>query len=49
MQPLQYYNNKGTVDELMLKPDGLLYLLDDASRNGHGPDFVLGNRERCSH
>lgn len=30
----------------MLKPDGLLYLLDDASRNGHGPDFVLGSRKR---
>ncbi len=44
LQPLQYYNNKGTVDELMLKPDGLLYLLDEASRNGQGPDFILGTR-----
>lgn len=41
LQPLQYYNNKDTVDELMLKPDGLLYLLDEASKNSQGPDFIL--------
>ncbi|KAK3908653.1 Neither inactivation nor afterpotential protein C [Frankliniella fusca] len=46
LQPLQYYNNKGTVDELMLKPDGLLYLLDEAKslRNEpRGPRISAGD------
>ncbi|XP_049948905.1 neither inactivation nor afterpotential protein C isoform X1 [Schistocerca serialis cubense] len=37
---LQFYDNKPTVDALMAKPSGLLYILDDASRNPQGSDFI---------
>lgn len=42
LQPLQYYDNKPTLDELMNKPDGLLYIIDEANKNNQGADFIIG-------
>lgn len=42
IQSLQFYDNKPTVDELMNKPDGLLYVLDEANKNSLGADFIIG-------
>ncbi|KAJ8867609.1 hypothetical protein PR048_031411 [Dryococelus australis] len=41
LQTLQFYDNKPTVDELMSKPSGLLYLLDEASRSSRGPELII--------
>ncbi|XP_054282333.1 neither inactivation nor afterpotential protein C isoform X3 [Macrosteles quadrilineatus] len=41
LQPLQYYDNKPTIDELMSKPDGLLYIVDESNKNNQGADFII--------
>ncbi|XP_039280465.1 neither inactivation nor afterpotential protein C isoform X3 [Nilaparvata lugens] len=41
LAPLQYYDNKPTVDELMMKPDGLMYMVDEASRSPLGSEFII--------
>lgn len=43
VQTLQFYDNKPTVDALMVKPTGLFYLLDEASRNTSSADFIAGD------
>jgi myosin heavy subunit len=42
MQRLQFYDNKSTMDELMNKPHGVLYLLDEANKMHRDADFVIG-------
>lgn len=42
LKPLQFYDNKPTVEELMSKPDGLLYVIDEASRSNSGHSFIIG-------
>lgn len=42
LKPLQYYDNQPTVDELLSKPDGLLYVIDEASRTKSGHSFIIG-------
>lgn len=39
--PLHYYDNKSSVDQLMARPAGIFYLLDEASRNGNGQEFII--------
>ncbi|XP_013181389.1 PREDICTED: neither inactivation nor afterpotential protein C isoform X2 [Papilio xuthus] len=39
--PLHYYDNKSSVDQLMARPAGIFYLLDEASRNGSGQEFIM--------
>uniref|UniRef100_A0A1B6C2U7 Protein kinase domain-containing protein n=1 Tax=Clastoptera arizonana TaxID=38151 RepID=A0A1B6C2U7_9HEMI len=41
IQSLQFYDNKPTVDELMNKPDGLLYVIDEANKNSLGTDYII--------
>ncbi|XP_074025631.1 STKc_myosinIII_N_like and MYSc_Myo21 domain-containing protein ninaC isoform X2 [Leptinotarsa decemlineata] len=38
-----YYNNKDTLNELLGKPEGVLSLLDDASKKGHSGRYILDN------
>nr|CAD7585776.1 unnamed protein product [Timema genevievae] len=45
IQTLQFYDNKPTVDELMSKPDGLFYLLDEASRSSRGSEIIIETLE----
>lgn len=40
--PLNYYDNKVAVDQLMGKPTGILSLIDEASRTGHSTQHILG-------
>lgn len=42
-QVYKYHDNKPAVDDLMMKPNGLFYLLDDATRDRHTYEFVIGN------
>lgn len=37
----RFYDNKNSVDQLMGKPMGIFYILDDASRTGNGQDFII--------
>ncbi|XP_008480271.1 neither inactivation nor afterpotential protein C-like [Diaphorina citri] len=40
--PLQYYDNKPTIDELLNKPDGLMYIIDDATRSKEdGVEYII--------
>lgn len=39
---LHFYDNKPTVDQLMSKPKGLFYLLDDATKGRHGFEYLTG-------
>ncbi|XP_050685382.1 neither inactivation nor afterpotential protein C isoform X2 [Leptidea sinapis] len=39
--PLHYYDNKGSVDQLMARPAGIFYVLDEASRTGSGLEFIM--------
>lgn len=39
---LHYYDNRPTVDELLAKPNGFFHLLDKATKNSQGSDFILG-------
>ncbi|KAL1124362.1 hypothetical protein AAG570_000991, partial [Ranatra chinensis] len=41
LQKLQFFNNKSTMDELMNKPVGVIYLLDEANKLHRDADFVL--------
>lgn len=41
-QPYKYHDNKLAVDHLMIKPNGLFYLLDDATRDRLTYEFVTG-------
>lgn len=38
---LQFYDNKNSVDQLMGRPLGLFYVLDEASRTGSGQEFIM--------
>lgn len=40
--PLNYYDNKKAVDQVLGKPSGVLSLIDEASKTGHGFQHVLG-------
>lgn len=42
-QVYKYHDNKPAVDDLMMKPNGLFYLLDDATRDRLTHEFVIGN------
>lgn len=42
--PLQYYDNKTTLDQILGKPEGVITLVDDASRMGHGGQYIIGNQ-----
>lgn len=44
-QTLQYYDNKPTIDELMSKSEGFLYLLDEASKTRQGSKYILRTLE----
>jgi hypothetical protein len=39
---LTYYDNRPTVDTLMGKPDGVMWLIDEATRTNQGGDYVIG-------
>lgn len=39
--PLHYYDNKTTLDQILSKPEGVITLIDDASRMGHGGQYIL--------
>lgn len=39
---LHYYDNKSAVDQLMSKPLGLFYLIDDATRGRHTQEYITG-------
>ncbi|XP_022116473.2 neither inactivation nor afterpotential protein C isoform X1 [Pieris rapae] len=46
--PLHYYDNKNSVDQLLAKPHGIFYILDEASRTGGGQDFIMSTvRASC--
>ncbi|CAG4973120.1 unnamed protein product [Colias eurytheme] len=46
--PLHYYDNKNSVDQLMAKPHGIFYILDEASRTGSGQEFIMSTiRASC--
>lgn len=38
---LHYYDNKYAVDQLMGRPLGLFYILDEASRTGSGQEYIM--------
>ncbi|CAG9784623.1 unnamed protein product [Diatraea saccharalis] len=38
---LHFYDNKNSVDQLMSRPLGLFYILDEASRTGSGQEFIM--------
>lgn len=38
--PIGYYTNKDTLDELLGKPEGVLSIIDDASRKGHDARYI---------
>lgn len=38
---LHFYDNKNSVDQLMGRPLGLFYILDEASRTGSGQEFIM--------
>lgn len=40
--PLQYYDNRTTLDQILSKPEGVITLVDDASRMGHGGQYIIG-------
>ncbi|KOB75911.1 putative myosin [Operophtera brumata] len=45
---LQFYDNKNSVDQLMGRPVGLFYILDEASRTGSGQEFIMSTiRTTC--
>ncbi|XP_030041129.2 neither inactivation nor afterpotential protein C [Manduca sexta] len=48
MPELRYYDNKQSVDQLMARPLGLFYILDEASRTGSGQEFIMSTiRTTC--
>ncbi|KAM3962727.1 STKc_myosinIII_N_like and MYSc_Myo21 domain-containing protein ninaC [Aphomia sociella] len=45
---LHFYDNKNSVDQLMSRPMGLFYILDEASRTGSGQEFIMSTiRTTC--
>ncbi|KAJ0181639.1 hypothetical protein K1T71_002361 [Dendrolimus kikuchii] len=45
---LHFYDNKNSVDQLMARPLGLFYILDEASRTGSGQEFIMSTiRTTC--
>ncbi|KAL4715207.1 hypothetical protein ACJJTC_012254 [Scirpophaga incertulas] len=45
---LHFYDNKNCVDQLMGRPLGLFYILDEASRIGSGQEFIMSTiRTTC--
>ncbi|CAH0603393.1 unnamed protein product [Chrysodeixis includens] len=45
---LHFYDNKNSVDQLMGRPLGLFYILDEASRAGSGQEFIMSTiRTTC--
>ena len=40
---LNFYDNKTALDNLLTKPDGLFYIIDDASRNSQDQDLIMGS------
>lgn len=40
--PLHYYDNKATLDEILGKPEGLLMLIDDASKMANTGEYIIG-------
>ncbi|XP_026756966.2 neither inactivation nor afterpotential protein C [Galleria mellonella] len=45
---LKFYDNKNSVDQLMGRPMGLFYILDEASRTGSGQEFIMSTiRTTC--
>ncbi|XP_052746507.1 neither inactivation nor afterpotential protein C isoform X2 [Bicyclus anynana] len=41
MTDLVFYDNKNSVDQLMGKPHGILFILDEASRAGSGQEYIM--------
>ncbi|XP_023311142.1 neither inactivation nor afterpotential protein C [Anoplophora glabripennis] len=41
--PINYFNNKDTLNELLGKPEGVLSIIDDASRKGYSGSYITGN------
>lgn len=39
---LNFYDNKTALDNLLTKPDGLFYIIDDASRSCQDQDLIMG-------
>ncbi|XP_059059333.1 neither inactivation nor afterpotential protein C [Achroia grisella] len=45
---LQFYDNKNSVDQLMSRPMGLFYILDEASQIGSGQEYIMSKiRTTC--
>ncbi|KAJ8954445.1 hypothetical protein NQ318_011121 [Aromia moschata] len=40
--PISYYSNEDTLNELLGKPEGVLSIIDDASRKGHSGKYIVG-------
>lgn len=41
VEDFHFYDNKNSVDQLMSRPRGLFYILDEASRTGRGQGFIM--------
>lgn len=39
---LNFYDNKTALDNLLTKPDGLFYIIDDASRSCQDQNLIMG-------
>ncbi|KAJ8975529.1 hypothetical protein NQ317_012039, partial [Molorchus minor] len=51
--PIPYYSNKDTLNELLGKPEGVLSIIDDASKKGNSGKYVIvrdikNHGRRCS-
>ncbi|XP_050438811.1 neither inactivation nor afterpotential protein C isoform X2 [Adelges cooleyi] len=43
---MQYLNNKPTIDALMNNPEGLFYMFDEATKNGHDYAYITNELEK---
>ncbi|XP_076271174.1 STKc_myosinIII_N_like and MYSc_Myo21 domain-containing protein ninaC isoform X1 [Rhynchophorus ferrugineus] len=43
--PVRYFDNKDTLNQLLSKPDGVLSIIDDASRRHLGGQYIMENLE----
>lgn len=43
---LNFYDNKIALDNLLTKPDGLFYIIDDASRISQDQDLIMGKTKQ---
>lgn len=41
-ESLTFYDNRPAVDLLMGKPDGIMWMVDEASRTSQGGEFIIG-------